>query len=66
VFHKRECDLLDLVCCLVGEFEAEMPDPRSAPVVEVKTRLLRLGAENGVAAADVGDHWMGAPGEVAE
>ena len=46
----------------MGEFQPEVTDARAPPGFQVPAGLLRFGAEDGVAAADVGHHRMGAAG----
>ena len=50
----------------MDELEPEMPDPRRAPEIEMRARFLRFGAENGVAAADVGHDGVRAAGVIAQ
>ena len=47
---------LHLLRGFMGKFQSEMTDAGSAPLVEVRTGFLRLGAKNGVAASHVGNH----------
>lgn len=53
-------DGFDLVGGLVNELEAEVADARGKPRVEMRRSVLGLGAEDGVAAADIGDEGMAA------
>ena len=48
------------------ELQAEVADAGGAPGFQVQAGLLRFGAEDGVAAADVGHHRMRAPGGIAQ
>src|SRR5476651_2304675 len=48
------------------EFQPELVDAGGAPVVEMSAGFLRLGAEDGIAAAYVGHHRMRAACRVAQ
>ena len=59
-------DLADLAGGFVSELEAEMADAGGEPRLEMETGLLGLRAEDGVAAAGVGEHGVAAAVDAAE
>ena len=58
--QRRRKTSRDLVGGFVDEFQAEVADAGLSPRVEVGAGFLRFGSEDGVAAAYVGEHRMGA------
>ena len=63
---KARVTPIDLLRRFVRELQAEARDAGRAPRVQMQAGLLRFGAEDGVAAADIGHHGMRAARGVAQ
>jgi len=62
--RERTADAGNLIWRLMDKLDPKMPDARRKPLGQVEARLLRLGAKDRVAAANVSHYRMWAAGGI--